>query len=263
MSNLYTNMLVWNWTMKRYEHASLSSNWIKLVSDDLYKRICDSTVNFDLIKDINDKFLAKEYSLDIDNDYITYQVKDEGRAYHPKGQGILDRRIAGLNSSRTVVHDTNKFLLKVLECNSTVIDKGFLSAGDYYYVITSSLNMINNKHMTQNVCFYYGKVFMGTKCDVCGAIIDGASESLHKMHPECKIIRDHGLALSDNLCPVYGIQDIVAIKEACLDIREVPKMYQYYTQEWVSKAIDTYRKNNGYADMTLSEYLLAIKPNNE
>lgn len=111
------------------------------------------------------------------------------------------------------------------------------------------VNDINNSHISIST------VYKGQKCESCGEIIPANKIDAHKASLRCA----YGTAIRD----VHDngwleVQDpivISALKKANIEKALRPTGFSFWIPPWAHEAIEMYRQNNGFAGLTLDEYL--------
>jgi hypothetical protein len=100
------------------------------------------------------------------------------------------------------------------------------------------------------------------KCKKCGLVREKSMMHAHGFHPECYIEAERRRVLDAGLTKIYDIEEIIAIRAAALTHEIVPESVGVHVPDWVISAIKTYKSNpDGYAGLTLTEYLKMINPN--
>jgi hypothetical protein len=111
--------------------------------------------------------------------------------------------------------------------------------------------------------FYYIRMVDAVRCQVCGTIVRRSELTRHQLHPECNIRHDTQNAEQAGLIKMPDLHTALAVREAGVKNQVVATRYDIYAPAWVLEAIKTYQSNQGYADMSLAEFLRKMDPDRE
>lgn len=105
-------------------------------------------------------------------------------------------------------------------------------------------------------------------CVSCGTRISVGALKSHDGSARCLQLTNERDMIEQNWHRLNSGHDIAAIKKAGVKFEFRPSHYNIWVPEWVGKAIQQFRSgktlyHNGYADLTLSEFLKRLDPSNE
>lgn len=107
----------------------------------------------------------------------------------------------------------------------------------------------------ESISFIVANVVDGVKC-ACGSAIERNMLSIHTRTWDCAIAsttnaaKDAGFTRIEDPKTAYAV-----IKALNVETRLVPERLSVYVPTWVTAAIDSYHKSDGFGGMTLTEYI--------
>lgn len=100
----------------------------------------------------------------------------------------------------------------------------------------------------------------GQVCQYCGAVYPSNKMARHQLSQICKIDSANRDLREQQWQPVEDGPEIRAIREAGIAMELRPNGFTMWAPPWVKDAMEQFKRNNGFAGMSLTEYLNKMKP---
>lgn len=107
------------------------------------------------------------------------------------------------------------------------------------------------------------RVFSGVLCPDCGYIINKSSFKQHRVSMKCMTDSSNRDVREAGYVELTTGPEMTAARVADIKIELRPSGYTMWAPPWVGDAVETYRRNNGFAGLSLGQYLAKMKPNED
>lgn len=133
------------------------------------------------------------------------------------------------------------------------------------YIAEIIPDMVKNNYGVGHKEFkvYTAKLRTGIVCSECDSIVTKSSYQTHVASFNC--LKDHlsREVYNRGWTPIETSQDVQAVRRSRVQYDIIPANFNVWAPKWVGDAIEAYHKNkDGYAGMTLTEYLDKVNEQN-
>lgn len=182
----------------------------------------------------------------------------------------LENSVSEQKSSHILLEESIEpgCLDRILQCSETLDD--FIKLNTRFRKLIDSGNTLDSTYVNvrrrpitpriKNVgSITMMKSIFGVTCIHCGQHHKFDSLADHQLSPACPIAADKKQMLDKGWVRLEDMAEIMATKRAGIETEAKVEHYGIWAPPWVKQALKSFRES-GYAEMSLEEFLVKMKP---
>jgi hypothetical protein len=205
---------------------------------------------------------ALDATITILNDVLGTDALRFGREYMPHSINIVPMLSYGCkNPDAGLVAgliDADKAAIQKIDTSQSLV-------GTTLYVSEIDLQTKNPQMISKGYYNLHGiTIVEGVMCPYCKQHVCKSDMDQHLLSPQCYLDTETLKVKEMGYEQVFDINEMIAVRQSVVaEYKMVPTYITFYVPPWVGQALKIYRESNGFADMTLTEFLATMKPGNE
>jgi hypothetical protein len=202
---------------------------------------------------------ALDATIAILNDVLETDALRFGKEYMPHSINIVPTLSYGCkNPDAGLVAgliDINRAAIQKIDTSQSLI-------GTTLYVSEIDLQIKNPQMINKG---YYNLVSItiieGVTCPYCKQHVCKNDMDRHLLNPQCYLDTETLKVKEMGYEQIFDINEMIAVRQSVIaEYKMVPMYINFYAPPWVAQALKIYRESDGYAGMTLTDFLATMKP---